>query len=136
MTIQGISRIPLVLMKAKSGRVFHKTPKLLLSSSLSDGTSYGEEEFKKREDRTSRTCLTIIYKDWSVIDRSNIGCPRDQKCRIIYPNPISLFRFLKSVHSFFLSPIGKEKTFSNSHSVGKTSGLFQHSIQRPFSKSP
>jgi len=65
MIIQGVSQISIILMKAKSGKVFHKTPKLLLSSSLSDGTSYGETEFKKRENRTSRTCLTfIIYKDW------------------------------------------------------------------------
>jgi hypothetical protein len=38
MTIQGVSRIPNILMEAKSGKVFHKTPKLLPSSSISDGT--------------------------------------------------------------------------------------------------
>jgi hypothetical protein len=34
MTIQGVSQIRTILMKAKSGRVFHKTPKLLLPSSM------------------------------------------------------------------------------------------------------
>jgi hypothetical protein len=36
MTIQGVSGIPIILMKANSGKVFHKTPNLLLPSSISD----------------------------------------------------------------------------------------------------
>jgi hypothetical protein len=34
MTIQGVSQIRTILMKAKSGRVFHKIPKLLPPSSM------------------------------------------------------------------------------------------------------
>jgi hypothetical protein len=36
MTIHGVSQIPIILMKAKIGKVFHKTPNLLLPSSISD----------------------------------------------------------------------------------------------------
>ena len=47
---QGVSQIPIILTKAKSGKVFHKIPNLLLPSSISDEMQYGEAEFKNHEE--------------------------------------------------------------------------------------
>jgi len=42
----------------------------------------------------------------------NNGCILWMNFQLNYPDPISLFRFLESTHSFFSSPIGKERIFA------------------------
>ena len=43
--------------------------------------------------------------------------PRSLDRGMVHFNPVSLFRFLERIHSFLSSPIGKERTFSNSHFI-------------------